>query len=367
MRIFKKYKFLRFGVAVCVLNIVASFLIEPANGSSETMWKEYYQEQEIDTIFVGASVCSADLAPDIFDARLQVNSFNMGTPAQEIEQTIRALKVVLEEHEIETVIYGMGFFSLQMEGGEEPEMTFVKALSREQGGLKGLKTNIEYLFSEDVKTKEMSVRYFFPWTYNCIDYTIEAISANMQEKLNTTIVEADMESTERRNWRLEKGFRPFTGVVDYATSWSMNSYRVYKQEFDKESISYFKQLLKLCKENNVDLVVINSPHPAYDVVSCYDTYEAQDMEVRRICESYGVEYYNFSMAKPELFDIQEDYFYDFEHLNYNGAQAFSNAVCDLLEKRENKESLEDSFYSVEEFLKLHEELVEEWSVLQNIE
>ena len=50
MRFLKKYRFLWFAVAVILLNYVASFLIEPANGSSETMWKEYYQEEEIDTI-----------------------------------------------------------------------------------------------------------------------------------------------------------------------------------------------------------------------------------------------------------------------------------------------------------------------------
>lgn len=366
MRFFTKYRFLRFGVAVCILNIAASFLIEPANGSSETMWKEYYQEEEIDTIFVGSSVCSADFAPDIFDERLGVKSFNMGTPAQEIEQTIRAVEVAFAEHEIETVIYGMGFFSLQNSMGEEPEMTFVKALSREQGGLKGLKTNLGYLFSEDVKTKEMSVRYLFPWTYNHVDYTPDAVVANMWEKFNPTIAEADMESTERKNWRLEKGFRPFTGMVDENEIWSMNSYRIYRQKFENESIRYFKQLLALCKEHDVDLVVINSPHPAYDVVSCYDVYETQHEQVKSICESYGVDYYDFSLAKPELFAIRNNYFYDFEHLNYQGVQVFSNAVCDLLEKREKGESLEDSFYSVEEFMTKHEALVTEWSYLKDL-
>lgn len=360
MRISKIVKPLCFVGLVCVVNMLLSFLLEWANGASATMWEQYYAEEEIDIVFVGASVCSASFDPEVFDERLGMNSFNMGTPAQETEQSIRALEVAIEEHEIQTVIYGMGFFALQQDSGEEAEMTFVKALSREQGGLKGLKTSMEYLLSEKVRDAEKSVKYFFPWVYNGVDYSVDAIVSNVQAKLDTATEEFQPDSAELKNWRLEKGFRPFTGVVDYSTAWEANSHQFYYQYFDYESTYYFEQLLKLCDQKNVDLIVINSPHPAYDLVSCYDTYEMNHKQVEEMCEKYGVEYYDFSLAKPELFEAQEDFFYDFEHLNYKGAQAFSNAVCDLLEKRESKENLEESFYSVGEFMERHEELIAEW-------
>ena len=366
MRISKLVKPLCFLALVCAINMLLSFLLEWANGASATMWEQYYAEEEIDIIFVGASVCSASFDPEVFDERLGVNSFNMGTPAQETEQSIRALEVAIEEHEIQTVVYGMGFFALQQSSGEDAELTFVKALSREQGGFKGLKTSMDYLLSENVRDKEMSVKYFFPWVYNGVDYSVDAIVSNVQAKLDTTMVEFDPNTTESKNWRLGKGFRPFTGVVDYGTAWSENSHQYYYQYFDYESTYYFEQLLKLCSEKNVDLIVINSPHPAYDVVSCYDTYEMNHKQVKTMCENYGVEYYDFSLAKPELFEMQEDYFYDFEHLNYKGAQAFSNAVCDLLEERRNGEEIKDSFYSVEEFMEKYETLITEWNRYEDV-
>ena len=110
MRIFRIIKPLCFIGVLCVLNIILSFLLEWANGASATMWRQYYEEEKIDVVFVGASVCSASFAPDVFDRRLGLNSFNMGTPAQKTEQSVRALEVAIEEHEVQTVIYGMGFF-----------------------------------------------------------------------------------------------------------------------------------------------------------------------------------------------------------------------------------------------------------------
>ena len=110
----------------------------------------------------------------------------------------------------------------------------------------------------------------------------------------------------------------------------------------------------------MDLIVINTPHPAYDVVSCYDTYKMNYEQVKELCLKYETDYYDFSLAKPELFQAEEDFFYDFEHLNYKGAQEFDNAVCNLLKKREAGLNLESEFYSVEEFLELHTALLEEW-------
>jgi len=349
-----------FFALLCVCNMMGSFLLEYANGPSATMWQQYYAEEEIDVIFVGASVCSASFDPEVFDERLGMKTFNMGTPAQNTEQSVRALKVALEEHDVKTVLYGMGHFALQQSSSEEAELTFVKALSREQGGMKGVKTSLEYLFSENVRDKEKSVKYFFPWVYNGVDYSLDAIIENVKTKLDTKLEEFDPNTQESRNWRLEKGYRPFTGLVDYSSAWVANSYEYYYQFFDYESTYHFEQLLKLCNEEGVNLIVINTPHPAYDLISCYNTYGRNYKEIKTLCEKYGVDYYDFSLAKPELFQAEEDYFYDFEHLNYKGARAFSDAVCELLERRDNDENLDESFYIPKEFMKLHPELVEEW-------
>lgn len=360
MRISKIMKPLCFLILLILANMTMSFCFEWANGASSTMLDQYYAQEEVDMVFVGASVCSASFDPVIFDDKLGVKSINMGTPAQGIEQSIRALEVAIKEHDINTVIYGMGFFALQQPTADNAEMTFVKALARKQGGMKGLMTSIEYLSSPKVRDKEKSIQYFFPWVFNGVDFSVEAVVNNVKLKLNKTTEEFDPDSTEAKNWRLEKGFRPFTGVVDYETAWNNNSYLNYYQYFDHEAVHYFKKLMKLCVENEIDLIVINSPHPAYDVVTCYETYEMNHEQVKALCAEYNVDYYDFSLVKEELFESQKDYFYDFEHLNYKGAHAFGEAVCELIQKRKNGEKLEEYFYTFKDYMEKHRDLVEEW-------
>lgn len=363
MRISKVIKPLRFLVILCVLNMVLCFMIEPANGASDTMWSEYYQEDEIDTIFVGSSVSSATFDPKVFNEILGSKSFNMGTPSQAISQSVDALEVAFSEHDIQTVVFGVGFFGLQEEPIDEAEMTFEIALAREKGGLDGILESVSYLTSKEVIGTEKSINYFFPWSYNNVTIGWETIAANISAKVNPIDEGFDAASDERRTWHLEKGYRPYTGHVEEDRIWSQNSYYYYSDEFEPKAVAEFENLMQLCNANGADLIVVNVPHPVYDVISCFEYYGKMEEQIAQLCESYGVDYYNFSLVKPEVFENLTEYFYNYEHLNYQGAQVFSKAFCDFMVKRESGEDVDAYFYSVEEYFKIHEELLEEWKMI----
>lgn len=353
MRIFNWIKPLRFVIVVCVINMILCFLIEPVRSSSGTMWEEYYKESELDMVFAGASFCAASFDPYIFDEKLGVKSFNLGTPLQASKQTASALETILNDHEIETVIIGTGFFSLQEGPLEQAELTFEKAKAEKRGGFSGIAAGMQYMFSEGVRDTEKSVKFLFPWLYNQEEISWEFITKNVSEKVQKWS-EKDEETVSK------KGYRCYLGVLDYETMWEINSYTYYEQSFDEEAVLGFEEVLKLCAEKEVDVIVVNTPHPAFDVVSCYETYAENEEKVIAICEKYGAEYYNFSLVKPELFELKAEYFYDFEHLNQEGAEAFDNILCEVLTRRADGEDMKTYFYSVEEYFKVHESLLEEW-------
>ena len=353
MRIFKWIKPLRFVMAVCVINVLLSFLIEPVRSSSGTMWEEYYKETELDMVFAGASFCAASFDPYIFDEELGVKSFNLGTPLQAAKQTVSALETVLNEHEVKTVIVGTGFFSLQEGPLEQAELTFEKAKAENKGGISGIIAGMQYMFSEGVRDTEKSIKFLFPWLYNQEEVSLEFIAKNVSAK------------TEK--WRKKeektvskKGYRPYLDILDYETMWEINSYTYYDQSFDEDAVTDFEKILKLCRDKGVEVIVVNTPHPAFDVISCYESYGENEKRVIDICESYGAEYYNFSLVKPELFVWKDEYFYDFEHLNEEGTKVFDKMLCEMLIRRADGENMEPYFYSVEEYFEVHESLLEEW-------
>ena len=361
MRIFKVLKKFRFVIVLLVVNMLLSFLIEPANGASARMWSGYYAQEELDTIFVGSSVCQQTFIPDIFDENLGVKSYNMGTPSQAMPQTMQAIKAAVEEHEVKTIIYAMGFSSLMYEPIPEAEITFESARVRKKGGFDGVVDTVEYILSEDVISSEKSVNFLFPWLYNYETLSVETIVKNASEKLQKLkeyIQTGKYDPTDG----LKKGFRnDEAGVFNYDNRWIHNTYNYYGEEFSEEMLAEFEVMLEFCKQNEVELIVINVPHPAFDVVTCYRSYEQNECLIKSYCEKYDVDYYDFSLAKQEVFEIKQKYFGDFEHLNRAGAEVFCQQLCEFLARRVEDEDMSRSFYTVDEFLMLQADELEEWN------
>ena len=111
----------------------------------------------------------------------------------------------------------------------------------------------------------------------------------------------------------------------------------------------FAKLYVVCKENKVDVIVVNTPHPKFDIYACREVYAKNSEVVIDLCRKHGVSYYDFSLAKSELFDGKKQYFYDFEHLNQEGSKAFSNAMAELLIMRKQGKPVEELFWDAKEY------------------
>ena len=86
----------------------------------------------------------------------------------------------------------------------------------------------------------------------------------------------------------------------------------------------------------------------------------QDDAMRQVVEAHGASFFDFNLASAELLDMQPDYFYDYAHLNGDGAQAFTTALAKVtslidagedpsglfLTPEEHKQSLSQSFSAV---------------------
>ncbi|MBR2403880.1 MAG: SGNH/GDSL hydrolase family protein [Lachnospiraceae bacterium] len=360
MRIFKKISPLAYLAVLLLMNAFLSFVLEPARGSSELMWKQYYKEDDIDTIFIGSSLCLTSFDPYIFDERLGVKSFNMGTPLQAMPQTVRSLEVAIADHDIKTVIFGMGFSTLKYEAVEEAELTYEKARAREKGGIQGFVEGLKYIYSDGVRTDEKSVNYLFPWLYNRVDLSPSVIINNVKSKIELWQEELRGEQN-KADRTFHKGYQNETQhVVDYEYKWDGVSDRFYSDDFNADMMAEFEKIIRICQDNEIDLIVVNTPHPSYDVISCYEYYDRNEDEFLAVCDAYGIDYYDFSLAKPEVYEPKAEYYADHEHMNQIGSQIFSERVCDLLLRRVQGENMDVHFYDAKEFIEMNQDMVEEW-------
>lgn len=91
-----------------------------------------------------------------------------------------------------------------------------------------------------------------------------------------------------------------------------------KKDFYKENIDSFKEIARLCQDRGVELIVSISP--------AYHSNMDHDDRIKTLCDQVGLKYFN----NTNIFDSRNDYFQSYDHLNDEGAKAFSAVFLEQL-------------------------------------
>ena len=330
------------------LNYLLSFILMPSVGSSDKMWSEYRKQEKLDMVITGTSLCYSCLNSDIIDPILNINSYNMATAAQELNNSYEAIETAINDFDIKRAVLTFSYLNLVEYLNVRAETTFFKGKIANLPFGEKIKEVAKFSFSKRHFSSPESINHIFPWVYTHVKFRPKKIYNNILEKLHVRN-ESYQELYDETN-------APATYVLNYNTIGNENSKTTYvgvKFNYGKVSNESFDELKKindLCKKNNVDLILVNPPKPAFDVLSYGDEYFELYDYIKAFAESEQFDYYDFSFLKPELFVNQDDYYKDFEHMNAKGQKAFSKAFADFLKLRDEGTVIDDLFYKKDEYI-----------------
>lgn len=341
-------------IAVIAINEFMCFALEPDDRSSESkaMWKNYREQGELDTVYAGSSFCLVSFDPEVIDAEAGTKSYNMGTYGQPLPQSYIAIKTAIKEHHVKNVVLAIGYYALRdSDKSTNAEVTFLHAQAEGQSLVKKVKIGLEYITQADNITRGVSLNYFSPWVYNHVNFSPPEIADNLRNKLNGKY--------EKEGWEdsFRKGCVTENGTLDYNDHEQTD--RTSKAMYGNSAASHYgfdqlDRICNLCNKNGCRLIVINTPRPAYDVLS-YGTkeYFNQKKALTSFLNERGALYYDFNFAKPELFESNDDYFVSSEHLNAKGAEEFSRSFGKFMGgiiAGKSEEKLNKEFNSSEEYM-----------------
>ena len=72
--------------------------------------------------------------------------------------------------------------------------------------------------------------------------------------------------------------------------------------------------------------------------------------MKQFLKERGAEYYDFNFVKPEIFEGRPEYYFNFEHLNEEGADVFSTSFAEFEAARQQGENVETYFYDWKEYV-----------------
>ncbi len=307
----------------------------------------YSGKEKWDTIYLGSSHSYNSIDPNVMDLSLNTASFNLGTSDQALDGSLFLLKETLKKHPVKTVYLEM-YFKVWLEGGhagashserDDEDMTNLWViLDNTRFSLDKLQYFLKASSSDYYVPGALSVRRYWRKLLNPAE-----IKENVKNRL------------EYKEPEEYKGKGYFGSKNKLGKSLAIYGFQdtIEENMFSGDNYEDLKELVKLCKDKGIELVLYCSPVNDVYLMNCgYASYVRQ---LKKFAEDNELCCYDFNLAKQEYLDLEFSDFRDYNHLNSEGAAKFMELLISL---RKAEVSEEQVFYdSYEEKLEKEDEQI----------
>lgn len=373
----KKYvasiRLIVFIIVFFIINEIITFFLVPAGSFSR--WVEYdavTPKDSYDLVAIGSSELLRSWDSNRADELLGIHTFNMGSSSTILEAGVYiTFKNIMAYQNPKRVLIMVNRYSMTGEKIEHPR-AYIGVASY----LSNPSAKVKYFF----RTLQMggTMKRIFPW----LDYRVSSLQDmfhNVKTKLSKKYLEYDTELVQSSSVTYRgKGFCPL--VVSEKNMMSLDNLddkKLQKKEkegfenkecvFLEQKITALKDMISLCKKRGCEVIVLASPIP---ITSVYSTnyYLSFTHQLKELAEGEGADYYDINFAKPELWKSEIRDFYDQSHVNENGATKFTEAICELLKRKDAGEDISNLFYQTwEEYLASIDYIVATYTLTKKVD
>ncbi len=299
-------------VFLVLIFIILNRLLSPKYMDSlveGSMIAEYYEEEKNhDVVFIGDCEVYANFSPMVMYEQEGITAYVRGTSQQLIWQSYGILKETLK-YEIPKVVV----FNVNSMRYSEPVSEAYNRLTLDK--MKWSKEKVE-IINASMTDEENFMSYVFPilrYHSRFSELSAEDFKYLFAEKKNTY-----------NGFLVNKNVKP---------AGSLPAKKILPDyNFSEKCYEYLDKITKLCKDNNIELVLIKAPslYPYW-----YDEYNTQMVEYAR---KNDIDFYNLKEVADEIgIDYQTDTYDAGLHLNLNGATKLSKYFSKVLKENYNLE------------------------------
>ena len=278
--------------------------------------------ETFDDVFVGTSHGKMNIDPETMEAVSGRKGHNLCVGGEYPEDALYMTKLMIEKgHAPKRLVYEVspGYFVREKEEGNNYLLFYhefpitVSKLQYFKASL--LKSNFRTLF--------------FPWYEYALSYELENVNKTVTKKINHDFSENGF-ATDTQEYH-SSGFieRYPVDLTDtdeeYPDEW-------YPEDIVEKNMQDLKELIKVCKENNITFVAITTPLSDDTFEEISDGCDALNDYYKDFFDKEGVPYINFNYG--EYYNISAhdiESFTDLDgHMNGDAAKEFSKVLAGVL-------------------------------------
>lgn len=306
-----KKKKLLIGFVVICFSLVSLYILQQLlmpkymSGILEgSLIEEYYKEEKThDVVFIGDCEVYENISPITLWEHYGITSFIRGSAQQLIWQSYYLLEETLKYEKPKVVVFNI----LSMKY-DQPQKEAYNRMT-----LDGMKLSL---------SKMKSIKASMLEDENIIDYLLPFL--RFHSRWND-LTKEDFKYLLKKNKISNNGY--YMRVDVKAVTSVPKGKKLPNYEFGENAYYYLDSMVKLCKENNIELVLIKAPtlYPYW-----YDEWEVQ---MEEYAKSHELMYINFLELIDEVgIDFNQDTYDAGLHLNLSGAEKVADYFGKILKE-----------------------------------
>lgn len=328
--------------AVFVINSVLSYiLIDDLDDEVRYAMHELYEQEEIETLFLGSSHVFCGYDPRILDEISGENTYLAATPVQKVDGSYYLLKEALKNNQIKKVYLDMFYLQYRDIPAERGsiQMQWIYCIT---DNMKNNWNRIEFLLN--ASGSENYIEGFLP-SARYGNYLLDWKRIERVIKGKRTSEYINYENVPSAFY---KGAYVIPGGVGNPEMIAdLDNLEVAESIISEYSLKYLNKIVELCKEEEIELVLVTTPFTDFYVQALgnYNTFYAY---MKEYAKTNAIEYCDFNLCRPELLVMEKDDFVDYHHLSGKGAVKYSTVFAEMMASYDKMERQELFYDSVQE-------------------
>lgn len=325
-----------------MINSVLSYiLIDDLDDEVRYAMHELYEQEEIETLFLGSSHVFCGYDPRILDEISGENTYLAATPVQKVDGSYYLLKEALKNNQIKKVYLDMFYLQYRDIPAERGsiQMQWIYCIT---DNMKNNWNRIEFLLN--ASDCENYIEGFLP----SARYGNYLLDRKRIERVIKSKRSSEYINYENVPSAFYKGAYVIPGGVGNPEMIAdLDNLEVAENIISEYSLKYLNKIVELCKEEEIELVLVTTPFTDFYVQALgnYNTFYAY---MKEYAKTNAIEYCDFNLCRPELLVMEKDDFVDYHHLSGKGAVKYSTVFAEMMASYDKMERQELFYDSVQE-------------------
>lgn len=296
-----------FGLAVLQRLVMPKYMSDIVEGA---MIAEYYKEEkDHDVVFIGDCELYENISPVTLWEEFGIHSYIRGSAQQLIWQSYYLMEETFQYETPKVVVFNV--LAMQY---NEPQSEAYNRMTLDGMKMSPYKINS---IKASMTEEENMIEYIFP----LLRYHSRITELGRDDI--TYLFHQD--KVTHNGYYMRVDVKPAGDIPEGKPLGDYN--------FGENAYKYLDKMVKLCKEHNVELVLVKAPslYPYW--------YDQWDEQMENYANEHGLKYYNFLSNIDEIgLDFSEDTYDGGLHLNLSGAEKMSQYMGKILSEECNIES-----------------------------